>query len=160
MEFEVIQIKLGGLNVGGEPWFYWVPYQPNIGQALHDLREREFRAGRYYPAMAFPEFPLDSASPAPGAQHASILEAMQAADAEGTRSILDMERVGDQPGYGVVAPVSSDVLIRCYGTLQPTRQMIEENPLYANVDRGQGIYVIAYKDGQPSEIFFAGCSYD
>ncbi|MDX6693526.1 MAG: hypothetical protein QOF02_1129 [Blastocatellia bacterium] len=39
--------------------------------------------------------------------------------------------------------------------------MIEESDeLYEKLERGQGVYIIAYKDGQPSEIFFAGYSFD
>ena len=44
---------------------------------------------------------------------------------------------------------------------QPTRAMIEEQfDLWEDIERGQGVYVIAYKDGKPSEIFFGGYSYD
>jgi hypothetical protein len=73
--------------MGGEPWFYFVPYQTDINNALQALRRREFQAGRYNPVTPFLEFPLDAAAPGPGAQHASIEEAIQDADADGTRSI-------------------------------------------------------------------------
>ena len=83
------------------------------------------------------------------------------ADADGTRSILDIERIGDEPDYGVVVPLSSEQLIELYGTEQPTREMIEEElDLYEDIERGQGVYTIAWKDGNPSEIFFGGYSYD
>src|SRR5262249_42058879 len=35
------------------PGFYIVPYQPNITQALNELKQREFNAGRYNPATPF-----------------------------------------------------------------------------------------------------------
>ena len=39
--------------------------------------------------------------------------------------------------------------------------MIEKNSaFYENIERGQGIYIIAYQDGKPSEIFFGGYSFD
>ena len=147
--------------MGGEPWFYFVPYQADINSALQALRRREFEAGRYNPVIALPEFPVDAEARGPGAQHASIDEAIEAADADGTRSILDIDRVADEPDYGAVTPVSEEDLIGLFGTSTPTREMIESNEdLFDAIDRGQGVYIVAYRDGRPSEIFFAGYSFD
>ena len=147
--------------MGGPPWFYFVPYQSDISGALHDLRRREFEAGRYNPVMWMPPFPVNENSPAPGAQHASIEEAMEAADADGTRSILDMERISDEPDFGAVVPLPNEELIDLFGTDKPTRAMIEENDdLFEMLERGQGVYVIAYENDKPSQIYFAGYSYD
>jgi len=39
--------------------------------------------------------------------------------------------------------------------------MIEQNMDFLDdIERGEGIYVIVYKEASPSEIFFAGFSYD
>ena len=147
--------------MGGHPWFYFVAYQPDINIALQELRQREFAAGRYNPVLWMPPFPVDVNSPAPGAQHASIEEAMEDADADGTRSILDMERISDTPDYGAVVPLSKEEVIDLFGTDKPTRKMIEVNDdLFEMLERGQGVYVIAYQDDKPSEIYFAGYSYD
>jgi hypothetical protein len=147
--------------VGGHPWFYFVPYQPNIDLALQALREREFKAGRYNPVVMLPEFPVTPASASPGAKHSSIQEALDAADADGTRSILDMERVGQEPDYGVVAPMPSHRLMELFGTEQPSRSMVERNmDFFSDIERGQGICVVVYENDRPSEIFFAGYSYD
>ena len=147
--------------MGGEPWFYFVPYQADINSALQGLRLREFQAGRYNPVMPFPDFPVDAQTPAPGAGHASIEAAIEEADADGTRSILDMERVSDEVDYGAVTPVSDEDLINLFGTSRPTREMIESNEeLFEALERGQGVYIVAYRDDQPSEIFFAGYSFD
>ena len=147
--------------MGGSPWFYFVAYQPDISGALQELRRREFEAGRYNPVLWMPPFPVDANSPAPGAQHASIEEAMEDADADGTRSILDMERISDTPDYGAVAPLPNEVLMDLFGTDKPTREMIEDNDdLFEMLERGQGVYVIAYQNDEPSEIYFAGYSYD
>ncbi|HEX3247826.1 MAG TPA: hypothetical protein VHS05_00255 [Pyrinomonadaceae bacterium] len=146
--------------MGGHPWFYFVPYQSDINIALQDLRRREFKAGRYNPVMWMPPFPVDL-NAAPGAQHASIEEAMEDADADGTRSILDMERISDTPDYGAVVPLAEDELLDLFGTGKPTRKMIEDNDdLFERLERGQGVYLIAYQDEEPSEIYFAGYSYD
>ena len=147
--------------MGGEPWFYFVPYQADINSALQALRLREFQAGRYNPVMPFPDFPIDAQTPGPGARHASIEAAIEDADADGTRSILDMARVSDEVDYGSVTPVSDDDLVNLFGTSKPTREMIESNDeLFEALERGQGVYIVAYRDDKPSEIFFAGYSFD
>lgn len=147
--------------MGGHPWFYFVEYEPDIDAALQKLRQREFEAGRYNPAVDFPEFPVRPESPAPGAQHDSIEDAQEDADADGTRSILDMERVADAADYGAVAPMPREVLLDLFRTSQPTREMVEgSEELFDALERGQGVYTIVYEGGRPSEIFFAGYSYD
>jgi hypothetical protein len=147
--------------MGGHAWFYFVDYEPDINSALQKLREREFRAGRYNPVTWFPEFPVGPDSPAPGAQHASIDEALEDADADGTRSILDMMRIADEPDYFAAAPLPAEDLIETFGTDKPTREMIEaHDELFDALERGQGVYVVVYEDERPSEIFFAGYSFD
>jgi hypothetical protein len=147
--------------MGGHPWFYFVPYQSDINSALQALRRREFQAGRYNPVMPMPQFPVEAGAAAPGARHASIEAAIEDADADGTRSILDMERVSDDPDYGLVAPLSDEDLVDLFGTSKPTREMIESNDdLFEAIERGQGVYIVAYRDEKPSEIFFAGYSFD
>jgi hypothetical protein len=147
--------------MGAHPYFYFVKYQSDIDTALQELRAREFEAGRYNPVIPFLEFPVGPESPSPGAQHISIDEAMEDADADGTRSILDLDHISDEPEFCTVTPVPPDELERLFGTDQPTHKMIEENDeLFETIERGQGIYVIAYKNGRPDEIFFAGYSFD
>jgi hypothetical protein len=150
--------------LGGHPWFYFVEYEPDIDAALQKLRRREFEAGRYNPAVDFPEFPVTPASPAPGAQHDSIEEAFEDSDADGTRSILDMERVADGPDYNVVAPLARETLLEIFGTDRPTREMVDASgelwEAEAFDERGQGVYVVVYEGERPSEIFFAGYSFD
>jgi len=86
--------------MGAEPYYYFVPYQADINAALRTLRQREFEAGRYNPVMPFPSrfLPLGPDSPSPGRRHDSIEEALEDSDADGTRSILDIERVSDTSG--------------------------------------------------------------
>ncbi len=147
--------------MGAEPYFYFVPYQPDTAAALHELRQREFRAGRYNPVLPFPPCPVGPRSPAPGARHASIEDAQEDAGAEGTRSILDLDRVSDEPDFGAVAPLGPGLLEQLYGTTRPTRAMIEQNmEFFEALERGQGAYAVVYKDGRPDELLFAGYSYD
>lgn len=132
--------------MGAEAWDYFVPYEPDIRAALEKLRQREFRAGRYRGSEDNP---------------ATIEEAIENMDADGTGSILDMMAVGETPDYFTVAPMPPEAQRQLFGTDKPTRQMIERNhDFYEDIERGQGVYIIAYKEGKPSEIFFAGYSFD
>ncbi len=54
--------------MGAEPYFYFVKFNPDIDAALQELREREFKAGRYNPVIPHLDFPVTANSPAPGAQ--------------------------------------------------------------------------------------------
>ena len=58
--------------MGGEPYWYFVPYQPNIQAALDALRAREFKAGRYNPVLPFQRFPVDADSPLHALGHALL----------------------------------------------------------------------------------------
>ncbi len=132
--------------MGAEPWDYFVPYEENVQQALEKLRRREFQAGRFRGSELRP---------------GTMEEAMENMDADGTGSILDIIRVADEPDFCAVVPLSDEELTEYFGTTQPTRQMIQDNnDFYENIERGQGIYIVAYQGGKPSEIYFAGYSFD
>ena len=167
------------------PYYYFTPYQEDINTALQGLRQREFEAGRYDPAMYMNDpglfmsnflFPPDVDSIAPGARHSSIEEAIQAGDASGTGSILDIERVSDSPDFLASSPLSVEWLMRFFGTDKPNREIVEsvivreESLDEEDVDAwddfademggGESRYFIVYKDDKPSEIFFMGYSVD
>ena len=147
--------------MGAHPYWYFVDYQPSVQKALDELREREFRAGRYNPAMPFLEFPVDPSEPGPGAQHDSIGDACADAAEDGTRSILDISEVADDPTFCVAAPLSDDDLEAFYGTTQPSREQVEENmDWFEDLERGHCVYIKVYKNGQPNELLFAGYSFD
>ena len=113
-----------------------------------DLREQEFEAGRYDQGgrEEEPETPE---------------EALEWAGADGTRSILDMFSVTEEPDFFAVAPLPREELIRLYGMERPTHEMIGANhEFYEDMERGHGIYIIVYQGDDPSEIFFAGYSFD
>ena len=106
--------------MGADPYFYFVPYQKDIQAALQALRETEFKAGRYDPAMRMADppsytfqmrFPPDESWPTPGAQHASIEEALEASEESGTGSILDLSRVGSAPDFFTVCPLHEGLRI-------------------------------------------------
>jgi hypothetical protein len=132
--------------MGAEPWDYFVPYEEDVQKVLEKLRLREFRAGRYRGAEDHP---------------ATIEEAFENMDEDGTASILDITHIADEPEFFAVVPLPRLDLVRLFGTDKPTREMIERNmDFYEDIDRGQGVYIVAHKDGKPSEIFFGGYSFD
>jgi len=147
--------------VGAHPYWYTVPYQSDLSEALQGLRNREFQAGRYNPVMPFPQFPISPMSPAPGARHATIEAALEASDADGSRSILDIFSIGEEPGFLVAAPLNNKILETTYGTTQPTQQMVEANmDFLEQIERGHAAYIILYEHGAPTAILFAGYSFD
>jgi hypothetical protein len=147
--------------MGAHPYWYFVKYQADVEKALNELREEEFRAGRYNPVLPFLEFPIGPNSPAPGPQHDSLENVFADAGADGTRSILDIFAVADEPDFATAAPLSKEVLEGLYGTTQPTRQMIEQNmDFLEDLERGHCVYLVTYKDAMPDELFFAGYSFD
>jgi len=87
---------------------------------------------------------------------------------EGTHSIIDIDEIAPMPRVGAAAPLSNEELERFFGTDKPTREMIEgkERDLGAFLQqamgryRGQGTYIVVYKDSQPNEIYFTGYSGD
>lgn len=147
--------------MGAEPYWYYEKFTGDLEVTLENLRQREFKAGRYNPATPFLEFPPGPNSPSPGAQHDSIQDAMEDAAEDGTRSILDLMGIADEPDFCVAGRLPDDELLRLYGTTQPTRAMIDANlPFSDEMERGQGIYIIVYRNGAPDEVFFAGYSFD
>jgi hypothetical protein len=151
----------GRRQMGAHAYWYTVKHQPNTQKALDELREREFKAGRYNPVVPFLDFPIADNAPAPGAGHDSIEEAMQDAAEDGTRSILDILAVGDQPDFCTAGPLRHEVLQSLYGTTQPSREMVELNmDFLEDLERGHCVYVELFKDGKPDELFFAGYSFD
>jgi hypothetical protein len=151
----------GARVMGGHPYWYSVPYQQDIYMALQKLRQQEFQAGRYNPVTPFPEFPITASSAAPGASHRDIDEALQASDADGTRSILDISAISADPDYFSAAPLSDEALNSYFGTTQPSRAIVDSNmDFLEDVKRGHAVYIVLYKEGIPVELFFAGYSFD
>lgn len=104
--------------MGASEWRYFTPYQPDIQQALQQLRENVYRQGRYYmrPAfwrtMTFEEYlpPDPDLTENDRAYYFESFQNLQALKEptsietliewngeEGTHSILDMDEVVDRP---------------------------------------------------------------
>jgi hypothetical protein len=131
------------------------------GRRIERFASRKFTAGRYNPVIPFPLFPISPNSPGPGPQHASAEEALNSADADGTRSIVDIFFISDTAQLFAATPLGSEKLMELYGTATPSKKQIERNMTFMDsVARGHCVYFTVYKDGLPSEIFFGGYSFD
>jgi hypothetical protein len=153
--------------MGANPYWYFVPYEADLGAALQKLRAREFQSGRYNPVTPFQKFPIDLSAPTLGAQHGSIEDVMDAAGEDGTRSILDIAQLASEPldgsrmPYFTAFPLANPDIEELFGTLHPTRQLVETNKrMWDRIERGSAIYLVIFDDGKPHEIFFAGYSFD
>lgn len=205
--------------MGGVPYWYFTTYAGSVERSLEELRRAEFLAGRYEPAMrTFPsdpsvarlQFPIDPSAPSPGAQHATIEEAFEAAGADGTRSILDILHVSSDESVDLAAraalhleraaqmsgdpeaqlralearlrpprssagggwrtsyPLAADTRRALFDTEAPTRGQVErallegtlELDFWDGIHRGTARHVVVYAGGQPTEVFFAGYSFD
>ena len=147
--------------MGAHPYCYFVEYQCDVQAALDALREHEFRSGRYNPVQPFPSFPVEDRSDGPVPAYSSIEEARKAAGAEGTRSILDVDRVSEVPGFGSAVPLDGETLIEVFGTAQPTREVVEGDLSFLEeIGRGECIYFCVFEHEEPTHLVFAGVSYD
>lgn len=174
--------------MGSHLYYYFTKYQPDVNRALQELRQQEFQAGRYDPAMNMHDpkmwmfefqFPPTAASIAPGAKHSSIEEVWENMSESGTGSILDIQGICEDSEFLCAHDVSDKELQELFGTDKPTRQMIEQvlfakpgariwDPVqddkraqfFETMDRGQARYIILYEDDTPSEILFLGFSID
>ena len=60
-----------------------------------------------------------------------------------------------------VAPLDEGELMEFFGTAEPPAKDVEEcDDLFEQIERGQGVYVVVYENHKPSQILFAGYSYD
>ena len=143
------------------------------------MRDREFEAGRYYQPFVFLSEAM--ANGLVSAEHANRLQPVmdnlqslpaprtiaelqeQNAD-EGTHSILDIEIITDVPGFGTASPLTKEQLIHIFGSPRPSLEKVIEKAKSSELgrlrSRWQGLYVIAYANGAPSDIFFCGSSGD
>lgn len=92
----------------------------------------------------------------------SIAALLDLAGESGTHSILDIERVGAQPGFSVVTALSPDALRRAFGTDVPTHDDVEQHwfEIAEQLDRWHARYLVVYRDSKPDEYAFVGCSGD
>ncbi|MBZ9713996.1 hypothetical protein [Deinococcus multiflagellatus] len=109
----------------------------------------------------FPDFPVTAASPAPGAGHANIEEAREAADADGTRPILEVPGLAAHPEDWGMKQLGHEELVALFGTTAPTLEQIQAcDELIDALGRGESLYVVAHEAGRPAHLYFVGSSSD
>ena len=175
--------------MGATGWTYSVPYQPDIGAALQSLREKAFGEGNYYKPWEINKKFLEELESKPQNQlsdsekeclrilrdiplidppdplPATIDELLKHNAESGTHSVMDIFGLSDKADFGKAAPVPEEILLACFGTSQPTREQADHYPesfikFIESIERWKAFYFIVYKDGQPDEIVFEGCSGD
>lgn len=147
--------------MGSHLWWYVEPYEPDVAAVLHRVQQREFQAGRYSPVIPYPAFPVTVNSPAPGTPHDSIDDALEAADADGTRTILDVPGLAASEDDWGMRQLSDEALLNLFGTTQPALTQVQaSDALTEPLGRGESLYVVAYAAGQPAHLYFTGYSCD
>lgn len=169
--------------MGASSWNYWVKYQPNPEKALQDLRQAVFLADwqdqniDLREAMQFNGIMDEDAIEAAirDTEGDPIARLLASKGFDGTHSVLDMisgvaEGSKDEidwlelvaEGFGKVYPLSTQELIRMFGTDHPTHEQIENKmfDLMSSCPRYTGKYLVSYTNNQPDEILFVGKSGD
>ena len=103
--------------------------------------------------------------PPPEPKPRTIEEALEMEPESGTHSILDILRISPKPKFASISPFPRSKLCEYFGSGTPTHDQItavyESGKLEEFVSEPwQGTYIVAYRNGSPDEIFFAGCSGD
>jgi hypothetical protein len=98
----------------------------------------------------------------PGHRPQTIEELLEMVAEDGTHTVLDIEQTGPERGFGVAAPMPARRLRQYFGTEQPSREQVESNWVDASegLDRWEAYYFPIFKEGQPHEYAFIGCSGD
>ena len=131
--------------MGARPYKYVVPWQLDLNRALQDLRREVFERGDFRGAeagFATPEEALD-------------------VSAGGTRSILDITKITEDPGLCAASGFDHEELDYYFGSTTPAVRDIEKNDVvWTDIERGSARYVVAYEGGQPHKIVFLGYAFD
>jgi hypothetical protein len=145
--------------MGSAPWDCFIKYESDLDVALQNARQRALETGEY------------SCSCEDAPEHDSFEDAMECADADGTCSIIDIDSArtetlkgGQDDEPGTAYALSTEQLTKFFGTDKPSREQIESKskrgPWFTLLGRGRAIHVTVNQDGKPSEIYFAGMSFD
>jgi hypothetical protein len=148
--------------VGAEIWYYAVPYAEDATAALLLLREREFRAGRYFPARYPLEFSWGEPRTGSQAAHASIDAARDAAGEAGTKCVLDFDAVDVTANERVIRRLGQTEVCEIFGTSQPTVAQVGTKlaELFERIDRGCAVVLSAGQGPEPTHLIFVGASAD
>ena len=86
---------------------------------------------------------------------------MTVEDGDGTRSILDIMQVADAPNFCCAAPLTPDELQRYFGHGKPTREQLKQaGGFWEDIERGHCRVIVLYHGDEPTQLYFAGYSFD
>ena len=138
------------IKMGAESYRSVTKYQEDTEQALSDLQQQIFAAGEY-------RYSED-------AEAGDIDEAREFAAEDGTKSVLDIYGISDEPTMAHAALVTDDEARSWFGCTEIDEKDIHKiddcSDFWTSMDRGEARYLILYKDGKPSQYYFAGLSFD
>lgn len=92
----------------------------------------------------------------------TIEELLEMVAEDGTHSILDIERTSARKEFGAAIPLPDRDVQRYFGTERPDHNQVEARwaDVSERLERWEAYYVTVYKDGEPHEYAFIGCSGD
>jgi len=110
--------------------------------------------------MRFARWLGDAPPPRRRRKPRSIEELLERSAESGTHSILDITSIAARRSFGAAAPLPEQTIHKVFGTNQPTRDQVEERwaDVAETVGRWQAYYLVLFRDGQPNEYAFIGCS--
>lgn len=132
--------------MGASTWLYYVPYQENLEQAFHDLRQQVFESGKYnhwgevleyeaakealcaahgvdYRDEEAVEFLLQEVGPIQLTPPSTIEELLEKPDdGEGTHTILDIRKFAY---HYEGSPIPEEIIERLLEDERPTREVVE-----------------------------------
>lgn len=160
--------------MGASPYYYFVEFNDDVEEALHDLQQRVFEVGDYFPARDYEEVIGDhrprvvkdggyepTPAGADGPAHDTIDEARAAAGPTGTQSILDVRGFGEGTGY--VAKLDERRVEKLADTTTPTKSEARDlaHSMMDELPRGEVRCTAVYdEDGNPGQLFFFGYTWD
>lgn len=126
--------------MGSESWSVWVPYTKSVKETLKVARQQ-----------ALDELGFDSER-----------EALEAYDADGTASPLDIDGFSDAPEPASCWALDAETLEAHFGSAKPSKAAVDDgvDELMEELGRGESLCVVAWKGGKPAEVLFAGWSFD
>jgi hypothetical protein len=111
--------------MGASSWSYFVEYQPDLDQALDELRQKVFAEGKYW--WAHGELGKSASAYQDRPTTMDDLFEDECALESGTHSILDVSYVladGEEPDFGTVQVVTGAEALRHAGTERLTRDHV------------------------------------
>lgn len=132
--------------MGSDSWHSWAKWKKDLKTTLREAQK-----------VALEEQGYDS-----------VEEALEATEADGTASVIDIGQFSKKPEPAACWQLSAAQLEETFGTDTPTRAQIEENvdELAEELGRGESLCVVAYAKSkktqklQPVEVLFSGWSFD